>query len=269
MKSASEVDALIAELKQDKVPLSEAVFETAKACIGWPYTFGAEGRIATKNGVKVRTFDCQGFTEWCLSQFGINIKAAGCTSQWNNDALWIAKGYMNNIPNDTLVCLFYRKADDPNKMEHTGFGYKGATCECQVGVQYFQKRKSKWQYWAIPKGITDKVPEPDPDYRPTLRRGDKGEYVTLAQTELIQRGYDLGSYGDDGKFGNATEKAVKQFQQDWGLSVDGIIGPKTWEMLDSTPTSVKYYVIVPHLSLHDAEALAALYTGATIVKEDE
>lgn len=269
MNSAAYVDKLIAQLKAEQVPLSEAVFRTGVACVGWPYTFGAEGRTATKNGVTVRTFDCQGFTEWCLLQFGINIKAAGCTSQWDNESLWEAKGAIaDGMPENVLVCLFYRKEENPKKMAHTGFGFEGQTVECSSGVQFSKTRSAKWQYWAVPKGIGGEIPVPEPK-KPTLRKGDSGPYVTLAQTQLIQRGYDLGSYGADGKFGNATEKAVKQFQQDWGLSVDGIIGPKTWEMLDSTPTAVKYYVIVPHLSLHDAEALAALYTGATIVKEDD
>lgn len=273
MRSAAEVDALIVELKAKvnagEMTLSGAVFETARSCEGWPYTFGAEGKKTTKDGIVVRTFDCQGFTEWCLSQFGINIKAAGATSQWNNDALWLAKDDIGSIPNDVLVCLFHRSKDEPKKMAHTGFGYKGATCECQAGVQYFPQRKSKWQYWAIPKGITDKKPDVDPDHRPTLRRGDKGEYVTLAQTKLLQKGYNLGKWGADGKFGNATEKAVKQFQQDWGLKVDGVIGPNTWAMLDSTPAKVLYTVTVPHMSLKDAEALAALYPGSRIEKEAE
>ena len=266
MKSASEVNALIVELKRDKVPLSEAVFETAKACVGWPYTYGAEGRLTTKDGIKVRTFDCQGFTEWCLGQFGINIKAAGCTSQWDNDALWTAKGDMSNIPNDTLVCLFHRSKDEPKKMAHTGFGYKGATCECQVGVQYFPQRKSKWQYWAIPKGITDKVPEPDPDYRPTLRRGDKGEWVTVLQTKLLLRGYDLGKWGADGSYGAATEAAVKMFQRDHGLVSDGICGQKTWAALEEEPTSL-YTVTIPHLTKSKADELVKQYVGATMTEE--
>jgi peptidoglycan hydrolase-like protein with peptidoglycan-binding domain len=84
---------------------------------------------------------------------------------------------------------------------------------------------------------------------------------------LLQRGYDLGSYGADGKFGDATERAVKQFQQDWGLSMDGVIGPKTWAMLESSPVRVLYTVTVPHQALKDAEALVALYPGSTMTKE--
>ena len=48
---------------------------------------------------------------------------------------------------------------------------------------------------------------------------------------LERLGYDLGSCGVDGDFGRMTEKAVKAFQKDHGLTVDGICGPKTWKEL--------------------------------------
>ncbi len=35
----------------------------------------------------------------------------------------------------------------------------------------------------------------------------------------------------DGKFGDVTEKAVKNFQRAKGLKVDGIVGPQTWTPL--------------------------------------
>ena len=144
-----------------------------------------------------------------------------------------------------------------------------ASC-ARLGVIKSKIHKDKWKEWGLCKGVAfDFIPGEDPDDRPTLRKGDAGPYVMLAQTELINRGYDLGSWGADGKFGNATEKAVTQFQKDWGLKVDGVIGPNTWAMLDSTPVKVTYKVTIPHLSLADAEALAALYDGAVIVKEGD
>ena len=51
------------------------------------------------------------------------------------------------------------------------------------------------------------------------------------QSILEKLGYDLGPCGVDGDFGRMTEKAVKAFQQDHGLKVDGICGPKTFAAL--------------------------------------
>lgn len=266
MKSASEVDALIkqykAEINAGNMTLSEAIFKTGRDCVGWPYVFGARGGLTTKDGVQVRKFDCRGFTYWCALQFGININGAGCTSQWNDDSNWKAKGDIADIPDDILVCLFYRKQDEPKKMAHTGFGFKGQTVECSSGVQYFAKRKAKWEYWAVPKGIDGEVP----DYKPTLRRGDKGEYVTLLQTELVQKGYDIGKCGIDGSFGAATEKAVREFQRNSGLAVDGVVGKNTWAALEQTTTTL-YTVTIPHLTASAADALCNQYTGATKTEE--
>ena len=64
-----------------------------------------------------------------------------------------------------------------------------------------------------------------------LRKGAKGDNVKALQILLIGRGYGCGSYGADGDFGNATYNAVKAYQKDKGLSVDGVCGPKTWNKL--------------------------------------
>ena len=73
----------------------------------------------------------------------------------------------------------------------------------------------------------------EPNLR-TLRKGDKGDDVKALQILLIGYGYSCGSYGVDGSFGSATDKAVRAYQKDKGLSVDGIVGPKTWAMLLGT-----------------------------------
>ena len=67
---------------------------------------------------------------------------------------------------------------------------------------------------------------------PTLRRGDRGAYVTLLQSLLTTYLYPLGSI--DGIFGANTERAVKEFQQENSLAVDGIVGVNTWQTLVSS-----------------------------------
>lgn len=314
MNNAQQVDEKIKQLKVSGIPLSDAAWEAALACEGWPYIFGAKWQectiayrkqvsgkgqeakyqnvkekcqaIRTKNptgscsgckwlpgGKRVRSFDCRGFTWWILKQiYNWELKGSGCTSQWNNKSNWKAQGEIaDGIPEGVIVCVFYYKKDKQGRrtttLEHTGLYYKGETCECSAGVQHSETLNEKWDVWGIPACV-DAEPTPGTG-KPTLRKGDSGPYVTLAQTELIKRGYDLGKWGADGKFGAATESAVKLFQQDWELTVDGVIGPKTWDMLESTPVRVYYTAVIPHLSLKDAEALAALYPGSRVEKEAE
>lgn len=63
---------------------------------------------------------------------------------------------------------------------------------------------------------------------PTLRKGSKGLYVEELQEMLNERGYTLKV---DGIFGNKTLEAVKAFQADNGLLVDGVVGKNTWGKL--------------------------------------
>ncbi len=65
--------------------------------------------------------------------------------------------------------------------------------------------------------------------RPTLRQGNRGSYVRYLQQKLTSKLYPLGNV--DGIFGNGTRQAVVAFQQENGLSADGIVGPRTWEVV--------------------------------------
>ena len=61
----------------------------------------------------------------------------------------------------------------------------------------------------------------------SLSNGDEGDDVKEMQGYLIQLGYDCGKWGADGDFGDSTEMAVKEFQKDHSLTVDGEYGTKT------------------------------------------
>ena len=62
-----------------------------------------------------------------------------------------------------------------------------------------------------------------------LKLGSKGQAVIDLQTKLQKLGYPLKDI--DGDFGLETENAVKLFQRDKGLTVDGIVGKGTFEAL--------------------------------------
>lgn len=83
---------------------------------------------------------------------------------------------------------------------------------------------------------TEKVGEPR-SYAlrlPYLSRGNFGELVAAVQTLLILEGYPCGPDGADGDFGLNTEKAVREFQEQLGLTADGVVGPETGAALFDT-----------------------------------
>lgn len=77
----------------------------------------------------------------------------------------------------------------------------------------------------------------------TLRRGSSGSDVKKMQQSLIDAGYDVGTAGADGIYGSATEAAVRKYQQDNGLVVDGVAGNQTLGKLytpaQSSPTTTQ------------------------------
>lgn len=80
----------------------------------------------------------------------------------------------------------------------------------------------EWRAYAKGKVIS-------PGTFPTLRKGDRNEYVKHWQMFLNLNGYGCGAA--DGIFGTKTDAAVRKWQKDHGLVVDGIIGSKTWASL--------------------------------------
>ena len=306
MRSAEYIAQQLKTWMEEKKPLMWIAWNIALLCVGWAYVYAALGEYCTPanrkkyynghpshttiktkcqvlndeeksnckgckwfpSGKRTRIFDCRGFTWWILYiVYGFKLVGGGCTSQWKTEKNWKAKGKIDTMPKDTMVCLFQYNPEKKN-MAHTGFGFNNETVECQVGVQYSKKRSSKWTHWAIPACMSeDYVPpeeKPKEDKKPvnkTIRKGNKGDLVKQCQQLLKDRGYDLGICGVDGDFGVATEKAVKAFQKDHGLKVDGVVGESTWAALQ---TAEEYYTVtITHLTKAQADAVIKEYPNAT------
>jgi N-acetylmuramoyl-L-alanine amidase len=64
-----------------------------------------------------------------------------------------------------------------------------------------------------------------------FRTGDSGSEIADIQSRLTALGADIEGAELVGAFGSSTEAAVRWFQQERHLQVDGLVGPDTWEQL--------------------------------------
>ncbi|MGP4079934.1 peptidoglycan-binding protein [Pseudalkalibacillus sp. R45] len=104
---------------------------------------------------------------------------------------------------------------------HTSTGYYGNITE--EAVKDFQRKRNL---------KVDGIAGPQTNHAvKVLRYGNIGKQVIHIQYQLKQTGHYSSSL--DGIYGKGTVSAVKSFQQQQGLLVDGIAGPNTRSALDS------------------------------------
>ena len=257
MNNLEQVEGIRAQLEAEGAPKPESVRQIALACLGWPYVFGAWGEECTpanrkrrvrddhptikskcpalngkscadcKWGIRVRMYDCRGFTRWLLQQVGLDIAGQGATSQYNTVANWVRRGPISEMP-DCVCCVF---KDKNGTKEHTGMHIGGGTIiHCSVNVQTGATSDKGWTHYAIPVGMYSEGEIPVEIVKPTLRKGDSGDNVKELQERLNDLGFDCGAA--DGKFGTKTKNAVVAFQTEMNLDPDGIVGRKTWKAID-------------------------------------
>ena len=90
-----------------------------------------------------------------------------------------------------------------------------------------------------------------------IKYGCEGQDVKLMQEMLLNLGYDLGSWGCDGDFGDCTDLALRDFQKDVRLEEDGECGPATLVALEKA------------VELHEADYEAHAAENEEIEKMEE
>ena len=125
--------------------------------------------------------------------------------------------------------LDWRASDDRFRCPQswgTGFGQKGF---CYVPFEDVLRQDDIWvlELFAANQDSGLSI------IRRTLRKGMIGDDVKLLQDKLISLGLDLGRWGADGSFGSTTHEVVTKFQKRNNLKDDGVVGPKTWAVLDA------------------------------------
>lgn len=207
---------------------------------------------------------CDIFVDWCFVQaFGAeeavkllgqpeNSYGAGCLF---SSRYYKKMGQLHTAdpkPGDQI--FFWNAAKDD--VAHTGLVYKvdetyvytiegntsGASGVIANGGGVC-KKKYRLDYeriYSYGRPAYDEAEEvkPEPEIKenvtaklPILRSGDRGDVVKAMQILLIGYKFSCGAYGADGKFGYATEYAVRRYQRENGLDNDGICGPATWNKM--------------------------------------
>jgi len=76
-------------------------------------------------------------------------------------------------------------------------------------------------------------PSSDPKCHSGYYGGVDNTNVRTWQQQMKTRGWNIGSV--DGMFGPTSSNVARQFQQEKGLSVDGLVGPQTWSTSWTAP----------------------------------
>ena len=186
---------------------------------------------------------CACFISWLATKLDItNIIPVdmSCNSQiakFKNLGVWHTD---RNIQAGDIIYYDWDRLGDSRPADHVGIvikntngiltvieGNKGNEPYDCVGKREINCNSSLIFGYARPKYRSDGVSISFP----TIRKGDTGTAVKVLQLALVAYEYNIGKYGADGEFGLDTENAVKRFQKNSGIEVDGIVGENTWSKL--------------------------------------
>lgn len=181
------------------------------------------GRAASCAGCRYngkKAFDCAQLTRYAAKAAGLTL-VSGSKSQWTKTA-WARKGSIQTLPKDEVAFLYrVTAAGVPHTGIYTGDGYVIDARGHRQGVMRTKLSAYKWTHWAQLPGMAGEITPGKEETGMILQNGSQGAEVKALQEQLIKWGHDLGRWGADGKYGAATEKAVREFQQANDLRVTG------------------------------------------------
>ena len=196
-----------------------------------------------------RVWDCNGLAEGLYRDFSgvdINTKARYNYANWCDPK---GKGMIHVKYRVPGAAVFWSDVT-ASEIHHVAYLYKPVTEGDPSGDWYIIEARGvmygvvmtkllsrKPNYWGwmtkyFEYGEANDIPADSPVETRTLRNGDEGADVKAMQEGLIRLGYDCGRWGADGDFGDGTEIALKRFQLEHGLDIDGIYGPKSRAAMD-------------------------------------
>ena len=251
-----------------------------------------KGRLYGSKWIGHTVADCSGLFSWAYKQLG-GYMYHGSDTMYRKYCT--AKGELKKgkrtdgqeLRPGTAVFVWNGK-----KYGHVGLYVGGGVVieamGTQNGVTTSKVTASKWTHWGELKnmqfeGENTPATEPAADqgsetqaatWKPTIRKGSKGDVVRECQRMLQALGYNLGICGVDGDYGTATAAAVRAFQADHQLLPDAVCGPMTWDAMEKAVAQISkaeepkaYAVIINGLDKTQAEMIAANYPANSRIVE--
>lgn len=232
---------------------AKGLVEYAIAQLGRPYWYGTYGQLGTQALYIRKSGQYPAYYKWSYTPEAANQKVHDCAG--------LIKGYLwcdspdaapaYNKLQDKSAKGLYSACKEKGKIKtlpetpgtlvfmsgHVGVYIGGGEVVEARGHDYgvVKTRLSErpWKNWGICPYITyeQEKGEVCNVEVPVLKKGAKGACVKAMQQLLIANKCSCGWKGADSSFGPATDKALRQYQKQQGLSVDGSCGPKTWASL--------------------------------------
>ena len=221
------------------------IIELAKAQLGNDYTI-----YCRDMGYNYRIEWCACFISWLAAKLGItdiipvDMSCNNQIAKFKSMGVW--RTDTKNIQSGDIIYYDWDRLGDSRPADHVGVvtenisgtltvieGNNGDYPNDRVRTRKINFNSPLIYGYARPKyPATGSANGSDVTVTvPMLRKGSRGKFVRVLQTLLSAEGYAIGKYGIDGDFGADTESAVKRFQKNVGISVDGIVGKDTWSKL--------------------------------------
>ncbi len=205
---------------------------TAYRCPAGVWTIGYGHTAGVRQGQKITAAQAENYLKADLEKYEKKVEKYGSYS-WNQNEFDALVSFAYNVGSiDGLTAKGTRsRAEIAGKM----LTYNKAAGKVLSGLTRRRQEERKL-FLKSCTGATDSTGAGNTgagnttgSTRATVRSGNRGADVTYLQQRLAALGYKPGAA--DGIFGAKTLAAVKAFQKDHRLTVDGIVGPKTWAAL--------------------------------------
>lgn len=141
------------------------------------------------------------------------------------------------------------------------FDVTGKSCPAYWCGTPSKDEKWKTEFWNKLKFDSKYNTAPTRNY---LMKGDIGDAVKTLQENLIYIGYSCGKYGADGDFGNDTDSALRKFQKDNNLTVDGKYGVASKTKLEQLVAEKKNPKPKANPIIKEGQRHAIEFTGVQI-----